>query len=219
MKKFFASMVALMLSITMCFGFVGCTQRYTLGSILSNLGDNQGNCIVSGNADLIGLNTNSHNTITLKYEVNGQYSYSSYTTTNLSTQISWSEEYFYSISYAGYSCVVSYREKDSTSLWSITKKDTITGSENILNSLLTDANFKQFDESLFKEQNGVYILKNAITLSPKWNGFLSTLLYMSITPTREGADIAFTANSSSLIGSFNLNVTFGNSTLTTPYWV
>ena len=88
---------------------------------------------------------------------------------------------------------IHYREREIYTTWWVDSPYTQKSGEK-LNIFLTDANFSLLDTDMFlKDKSGKFTLKNIIILSPMWNGVLSKLYSMIITPKKNGANFELQA--------------------------
>lgn len=200
-------------------------ELLNLEQILAGLSDNKGNFTAIGDAAIFGDDTSFYRDVELKYEVNNNFSSMSQKNTGIYDDESevWFNQCFFDLTHD--TLDVYFRTRDIDTVWTTAEKDTLED-EVLLNAFLYSANFTLLDSTMVTEENNNYILSNALTLEPEWDGWLDRLNSMTIIPKVNGASFVFEVggivwgygDEMEATATFNFEVVFGNSNLVMPSW-
>jgi hypothetical protein len=222
MKKHFIKLSSLLIIpiLALCLAFSGCGKNkdgnanLSLGEVLSKLSDRTGDFKITGTGKVDNDELNYHSTVEeVVYKVWSYNSYS-YDKTSDGTKIWFTEKYFDSYNSKSYS-----RSRTEGATWG----QCSTATTSNTNAFLSDADFRQISEDMFLTEGNVHTLNSALTLSPYWDGWISSLTTLKIEAKQNGASVSFSGNgvfnSVAVNVEFNFEIEFGQGYFATPRWI
>ena len=208
--------------IVLSFVFTRCSsgnkkEQIGLSSVLSKLQDKTGNFKITGIGNLDNNELNYHRNVELIYKVNsvGSYAYDKNKNLHDNTENWYNEWYFSNDSNKAY-----HRSRTESSVWGKCSYQTTTNK----NAFLSDADFRQLSEDMFSnEEHNVYVLKDTVTLSPLWDGWINTLSYLKIKAKENGASVVFRGsgniNTDTIVNAeFNFEIEYNQGSFNPPDW-